>query len=649
MTAEKLAAQISPEIPQARMSSTGQFFKPSMAGLKGNDLLGIWFGWIRTGTYPIKRTIIFTQYADGSLHALVEGNFRRSSESVLVENQGNHISIQYHTGPSVNGGVEILDGVLNINTGEINAIWKSSNNSFPIILTRKTVFPAGSVACSPGDALKMVPKDLLMQPATFEGVWNGPGNAGQRTLVISRTANGWHAVNHFCTVGWTFQTDNVDIKDNHFKIQFYNNFANNTYTLEGDMHVDAEYLASLAGTESWTDKTPQERKFKFSRLEIFSPTSNDVATRQSQNPIAAQSGENSRQQINSADYNHSSTVIPTGVATSSDLTPGPSAQLRLDEFSHALDVQLADELRDSKLFTIIEAKDINQAIQSAAVSGDVSTAGQRTLAIAGVDAIPTLSKKYQLPSQSSLNYDLKNADTRIRFKNAGINFLLVTTLEDLDENHIDGATVTREFEYAGGHKTGWWVEDLTDGADGYGYGSHQTALSWKVEIVHVSPMKQKEQSLRVTLRSRLYNVSTGEVLGSKVKTYARGRSYTASAQGSNELSMGDLYAAAAKDLADWQRIIVEDQAFPIKIVKVEDDGLLINRGSESGIRRNAIYDVWQIGDEIKDPDNGEILGREEKNVGKVIIRELQSKFSKAATSEDTGIKVGNVLRLHIGS
>ena len=65
------------------------------------------------------------------------------------------------------------------------------------------------------------------------------------------------------------------------------------------------------------------------------------------------------------------------------------------------------------------------------------------------------------------------------------------------------------------------------------------------------------------------------------------------------MSMGDLYQTAAEDLADWERIIVEDQTFPIKVLKIEGNGLLLNRGSESGIHQNEYYNVWAVGDEIK--------------------------------------------------
>jgi hypothetical protein len=331
-----------------------------------------------------------------------------------------------------------------------------------------------------------------------------------------------------------------------------------------------------------------------------------------------------------------------GLPTTTALAPGASANLRLDEFSHALDVQLSDNLGGSKLFSVLEDKDLKDALQGSPLAAESNSASRRKLAIAGVVAVPTLAERYGLKEQPTV-YDLKNKDTLGQFGNAGINFLLITTVEDMDENHLDGATVTRDFEYVSGQRTGWWVEDLS--GDGFHLsGQHGSTSSWKRETVRVSPMLQKEQSIRVTLRSRLFDSKTGEIIGSKNKTYARGRSYMASARGNNELSMGDLYQTAARDLADWERTIVEDFAFPIKVVKIDEDGVLINRGSETGIGRNTYYNVWVLGEELKDPDTGEVLGKEETRVGKVLIVELQSRFSKARIVEDKGIKPGAVLR-----
>ena len=135
-------------------------------------------------------------------------------------------------------------------------------------------------------------------------------------------------------------------------------------------------------------------------------------------------------------------------------------KLRLDQFSHALDVQLEDKLGTFDLLSVVVAKDLREAINPAN-TGAENTPGtnRRKLAILNVTAVPTLASWYGLPPNTNSDFDLKNTNILNQFSNAGIKYLLLTTLEDMDENHIDGPSVTRSIEYLNGRMTGWycWV------------------------------------------------------------------------------------------------------------------------------------------------------------------------------------------------
>ena len=117
------------------------------------------------------------------------------------------------------------------------------------------------------------------------------------------------------------------------------------------------------------------------------------------------------------------------------------------------------------------------------------------------------------------------------------------------------------------------------------------------------------------------------------------------AKGNNEKSTGDLYQTAARVVAEWATIKVSDSVFPIQVLEKNEDAITINRGSDSGIQIGQVYGVNILGKEIKDPSTGELLGREEKTVGKATILELQPKFSKAKVWNDKGVINGAVLRL----
>src|ERR1019366_9386670 len=67
--------------------------------------------------------------------------------------------------------------------------------------------------------------------------------------------------------------------------------------------------------------------------------------------LQARQQANAAEQVQNQQYAPQALPPTRGLPTTAALAPGGSAQLRLDEFSHALDVQLADKLGASKLFS----------------------------------------------------------------------------------------------------------------------------------------------------------------------------------------------------------------------------------------------------------------------------------------------------------
>ena len=172
------------------------------------------------------------------------------------------------------------------------------------------------------------------------------------------------------------------------------------------------------------------------------------------------------------------------------MTPEPTrSKLRLDQLLHALDVQLVDKLSSFHLFTIVEDKDLQQVLNSAGTgAADASATIQVKLAVVNVKAAPPLANAFGLPPQTNIVFDLKDTNRLAQFKNAGINYLLETSLEDLDENHTDGAAVSRSYEYVNGQSTGWWVAEWGASRNGYSIhaGRSQSSSSWKRETANAS-------------------------------------------------------------------------------------------------------------------------------------------------------------------
>jgi hypothetical protein len=90
---------------------------------------------------------------------------------------------------------------------------------------------------------------------------------------------------------------------------------------------------------------------------------------------------------------------------------------------------------------------------------------------------------------------------------------------------------------------------------------------------------------------------------------------------------------------------VADVAFPAKILAKTGKIVTINRGDGTGIAVGQLWEVFALGEELKDPDTGASLGREEVSVGKVRIQRVTPRTAQAEIAgEDLGIDRGAVVR-----
>ena len=81
-----------------------------------------------------------------------------------------------------------------------------------------------------------------------------------------------------------------------------------------------------------------------------------------------------------------------------------------------------------------------------------------------------------------------------------------------------------------------------------------------------------------------------------------------------------------------------------KIAKA-DGTLYVNAGSEAGIKEGDEFNVYRLGEQIKDPDTGEVLGANEMKVGRVKITNVMGpRLSTAVSVSGSGYRVGDTLR-----
>lgn len=99
-----------------------------------------------------------------------------------------------------------------------------------------------------------------------------------------------------------------------------------------------------------------------------------------------------------------------------------------------------------------------------------------------------------------------------------------------------------------------------------------------------------------------------------------------------------------KKLAEQTAQRVTDVVYPARILAKTDMTVTISRGEGTGVAAGQLWEVFALGAEMKDPDTGVSLGREELFVGKIRITRVTPKTSQATITEDTGVGNGAIVR-----
>ena len=91
---------------------------------------------------------------------------------------------------------------------------------------------------------------------------------------------------------------------------------------------------------------------------------------------------------------------------------------------------------------------------------------------------------------------------------------------------------------------------------------------------------------------------------------------------------------------------VVNAVYPIKIVGGNEiDGWYVNRGSDGGVDTGLGFEVFRLGEELRDPDTGVSFGREERRVGSVRVAKVDPARSLVEAIEGGEFERGDLLRL----
>jgi len=169
-----------------------------------------------------------------------------------------------------------------------------------------------------------------------------------------------------------------------------------------------------------------------------------------------------------------------------------------------------------------------------------------------------------------------------------------------------------------------------------GYLVYGTVLSLGTKEVDTASagLASRKHESRVELQVEITNAESGKVVASKTVNVIRMAGTTATEGQSvrstqNADVLQEAIAAAAQEVSN----ALVDLAFPAKILRVSPNGEIILNLTAEQARVNELYNVFQTGDEMLDPDTGESLGAEETFLGRLSIVRTSPKFSYAVAIE----------------
>ncbi len=166
----------------------------------------------------------------------------------------------------------------------------------------------------------------------------------------------------------------------------------------------------------------------------------------------------------------------------------------------------------------------------------------------------------------------------------------------------------------------------------------------------------KRKTSRAVVDIRLINTVTGEIVaaekeeGEESSTGIAVRYEDIDFNNMDSWDDTDIGKACRKAIDGVVELIVNNMAsipWSGKVLKVNADGtLLMKPGSEGNVKVGMEFDIFRIGESIKDPDTGLDLGAEETKIGKVKVVEdaLKGKAAKAKIVDGKDIQTNDIIR-----
>lgn len=165
----------------------------------------------------------------------------------------------------------------------------------------------------------------------------------------------------------------------------------------------------------------------------------------------------------------------------------------------------------------------------------------------------------------------------------------------------------------------------------------------------------KKGEAHVGVIIRLIDSTTGQVLYSQRvegKAKAGGLSFGVNvagvgfgSEGFKKTPLGKAMQIAIDNAVEFIASKMRELPYQGRVIKVSGDTVYLNASANTGAQVGEVFTVYSVGEELVDPDTGELLGSEEETIGTVKIYEVKEKYAKArATNGAKGIKKGDIIR-----
>ena len=189
------------------------------------------------------------------------------------------------------------------------------------------------------------------------------------------------------------------------------------------------------------------------------------------------------------------------------------------------------------------------------------------------------------------------------------------------------------------------VGDVTE----FGEQENKAQVGWGIGV------DVRKKKFTAALDVRLLNVTTSEIMWAETgrKEESSSKVYVAGIGGGvdDDRMFDKVLRPVVEELsAKLLQVPMETSKSVVgrvagKIAKIDGDTIYINLGSEQGVAAGDTFGVYALGEEIKDPDTGEVLGADETKVGTLKVSAVKgAKYSACSIVDGAGFKVGNVVK-----